>query len=53
MFVGDSLRRDRTGAHNLGMPFIWVASPDAKRQGGTSSDDRVIASIAELEEVLT
>ncbi|MEJ2120855.1 MAG: HAD family hydrolase [Alphaproteobacteria bacterium] len=53
IFVGDSLPRDRTGARNVGMPFIWVASPEARRQSGTTSDDRIVASIAELEEVLT
>jgi len=62
VYVGDSLRRDRTGARNIGMPFIWVASPKARRQAGLAPDDRypddwnpddrVVASVAEVEGLL-
>lgn len=52
VFVGDSLRRDRAGARNIGMPFVWVASPEARRQAGIAADDRMVASVAEVEGVL-
>ncbi len=52
IFVGDSLRRDRTGARNMGMRFVWVAPPEAREQPDASADDPVIGSVAELIEVL-
>lgn len=30
VMVGDSLRRDRTGAERIGMDFIWIAPPEAQ-----------------------
>ena len=53
VFVGDSLRRDRTGARNIGMPFVWVASAEARRGGGAAPGDRIVASVSEVEEILT
>jgi len=57
VYVGDSLRRDRTGARNIGMPFIWVAPPEARGQADLAPDDwnpddRVVASVAEVEGLL-
>jgi len=53
IFVGDSLRRDRTGARNMGMQFVWVASPDAARaEAAPAPQDRVVASVAALEGML-
>ncbi len=59
VFVGDSLRRDRAGARAMGMNFVWVAPPEAREQHEPSpgdailvAEDRVVASVTELEEVL-
>jgi putative hydrolase of the HAD superfamily len=50
-FVGDSLRRDREGARNAGLHFIWVAPPSIRGAAGTL-DHAVVASIAEVAELL-
>jgi len=50
-FVGDSLRRDREGARNVGMRFIWVASPYTRGRAGTV-DHAVVSSAADVLEVL-
>jgi putative hydrolase of the HAD superfamily len=52
IFVGDSLRRDRAGARNMGMPFVWVASPEARQHGNAAPDERIVASVVELEGAL-
>lgn len=36
LYVGDSLRRDRAGARNAGMPFVWLAPP-----GDASADEAI------------
>jgi HAD superfamily hydrolase (TIGR01549 family) len=51
IFVGDSLRRDRAGARNAGMRFIWLAAPDASA-GDDPIDHPVVASLPDLTEVL-
>ena len=52
IFVGDSLRRDRAGARNMSMPFVWVAPPEAAGADDAAPDDRVVASVAALEGML-
>ncbi|HEY3204817.1 MAG TPA: HAD family hydrolase [Thermoanaerobaculia bacterium] len=49
VFVGDSLPRDMAGARRLGMPHVWLKP--GQRQG-CCPDDAVIASLAQLPEVL-
>jgi putative hydrolase of the HAD superfamily len=53
IFVGDSLRRDRTGARNMGMQFVWVAAADAARPDEAAPGDRAVPSVAALEGMLT
>jgi len=50
-FVGDSLRRDRTGACNAGLRFIWVA-PAPVRDAAGPLDHAVITSVTEIVELL-
>jgi putative hydrolase of the HAD superfamily len=52
VFVGDSLRRDREGARNIGMRFVWVASPAARPQGGAPAGERIVASVVQIEDAL-
>ncbi len=47
VFVGDSLRRDRAGARNAGMGFIWLAAPDAPA-GDEPVDHPVAASVPDV-----
>ena len=47
VFVGDSLRRDMTGARGMGMRHVWLRS--AESDGGCCCpEDRVIARLSEL-----
>jgi len=56
LFVGDSLRRDREGARRTGIDFIWIAPPAAQaaaaRAAGGPPDQRTVASLSELAEIL-
>lgn len=47
VFVGDLLRRDRVGARNAGMGFIWIAAQDAPA-GDEPVDHPVVASVPEV-----
>ena len=50
-FVGDSLRRDRTGAEGMGMPFIWLRAEDAA-ETRNDVDFPVVEALNELHEWL-
>lgn len=50
-YVGDSLRRDRIGAQQAGLGFVWVA-PRAARAAAGPVDHPVIANVSEVAEVL-
>lgn len=56
IFVGDSLRRDLEGASRLGMPFVWLASPEARAiadtQGTGPLGHPTIANLGELQGLL-
>lgn len=52
VFVGDSQRRDMAGARAMGMRHVWLRPEGAASNGGPCcSDDRVIARLAQLEEL--
>ena len=52
VMVGDSLARDMAGARAAGMAHIWLA-PHPERQGPPCcQEDRVIQSLAQVEELL-
>ena len=51
VFVGDSLRRDKTGAEGMGMPFIWLRAADSE-QTRNDFDFPVVESLDELYEWL-
>jgi HAD superfamily hydrolase (TIGR01549 family) len=52
VFVGDSLPRDMAGARAIGMRHIWLAGKAAISAAPCCPDDRVLHSLAELEEAL-
>ena len=46
LMVGDSLRRDREGALQSGLDFIWIAPPDVQAEAGEDGKrHRVVASL--------
>lgn len=47
VFVGDSLRRDMTGARGMGMRHVWLRAAEAEG-GCCCPEDPVIARLAEL-----
>lgn len=47
LYVGDSLRRDRTGARNAGIPFVWLAPPGAS-EATEPIDHPVAVSVREI-----
>ena len=51
VMIGNSLRRDRTGARQLGMGFIWIA-PAAAQAAETGCDHEVVTRLGELRELL-
>jgi putative hydrolase of the HAD superfamily len=51
VFIGDSLRRDRKGARNAGLRFIWIAPPPIRAAAGPL-DHAVISSVTEIAEIL-
>jgi len=51
LFVGDSLKRDREGALQAGIPFVWIASAKA-RTGVPPLEHPVCGGIAELADAL-
>jgi len=50
LFVGDSLKRDRAGARNLGMAFVWVAPAEA--QAAEICDHAAVTRLDALAELL-
>ncbi len=48
VFVGDSLRRDMTGAREMGMRHVWLR-PESADGGPCCPEDRAIAQLAELD----
>jgi putative hydrolase of the HAD superfamily len=52
VFIGDSLRRDREGAHRMGMRFIWIAPRDAQTaEAQASAGPSVHATVTELRDI--
>lgn len=47
LYVGDSLRRDRAGARNAGIPFVWLAPPGVADSAGPL-DHPVVASVRDI-----
>jgi FMN phosphatase YigB (HAD superfamily) len=51
VFIGDSLKRDRAGARNLGMGFVWLA-PAEVQAAEAACDHAVVTRLDELSELL-
>lgn len=47
LYVGDSLRRDRAGARNAGIPFVWLAAPGASA-ASEACDHPVVARAGDV-----
>ena len=52
VMVGDSLARDMAGARAAGMAHIWLAPHPARQGRPCCQEDRVIQSLAQVEELL-
>lgn len=52
VMVGDSLARDMAGARAAGMAHIWLAPHPARQGPPCCQEDRVIQSLAQVEELL-
>jgi HAD superfamily hydrolase (TIGR01509 family) len=52
VMVGDSLARDMAGARAAGLAHIWLAPHPARQGQPCCQDDRVIQSLAQVEELL-
>ena len=52
VMVGDSLTRDMAGARAAGMAHIWLAPHPARQGRPCCQEDRVIQSLAQVEELL-
>jgi len=53
VMVGDSLARDMAGARAAGMAHIWLAPHPARQGRPCCQEDRVIQSLAQVEELLS
>lgn len=52
VFVGDSLKRDMAGARGMGMRHVWLRPEGAGNGGLCCPEDRVIARLSDLTELL-